>query len=146
MGQPRPLFVYFRSFQTQHYRKNYRLQRDSNSDLRSRRQARWPLDHHHDPKIINFCSPFSTTLTTPPSTPSTKWTRRPSLQSSSSRTRKRRRKRKRRRTSRTKAATTFETTATAKTTSTKTSRRRSTITTSGTRSAKLFALADGSTN
>ena len=47
MGPPRPLFVYFRSFQTQIVQKNYRLQRDSNSDRRSRRRARWPLDHHH---------------------------------------------------------------------------------------------------
>ena len=34
VGQPRPLFVYFR-------------QRDSNSDRWSRRRACWPLDHHH---------------------------------------------------------------------------------------------------
>ena len=47
MRQPRHLFVYFRSFQTQIYRKNFRLQRDLNLDCRSRRQARWPLDHHH---------------------------------------------------------------------------------------------------
>ena len=40
VGQPRPLFVYFRSFQTQYYRKNFRLQRDSNSDHRSSRRAR----------------------------------------------------------------------------------------------------------
>ena len=45
MGQARPLIVYFRSFQTQYYRKNWRLQRDSNSDRRSSRRARWPLDH-----------------------------------------------------------------------------------------------------
>ena len=38
--QPRHLFVYFRSFQTQCYRKNFRLQRDTNWDRRSRRQAR----------------------------------------------------------------------------------------------------------
>ena len=40
MGQPRPLFVYFRSFQQQFYRKNCRFQRESNSDCRSRRRAR----------------------------------------------------------------------------------------------------------
>ena len=49
MGQPRPLFVYFRSFQAQILQKNCRRQRDSNSDRRSRRQTRWPLDHHHCP-------------------------------------------------------------------------------------------------
>ena len=52
LGQPRPLFVYFRSFQQQFYRKNCRLQRESNSDRWSRRRARWPLDHHHSPKQI----------------------------------------------------------------------------------------------
>ena len=48
MGQPRPLFVYFRSFRarTNFTEKNCRHQRDS--DRRSGRQARWPLDHHHD--------------------------------------------------------------------------------------------------
>ena len=54
VGQPRPLFVYFRSFQTQYYRKNFRLQRDSNSDHRSSRRARWPLDHHHGPSGVEL--------------------------------------------------------------------------------------------
>ena len=40
-------FVYFRSFQIQFVQNNCRRQRDSNSDRRSRRRARWPLDHHH---------------------------------------------------------------------------------------------------
>ena len=31
-----------------------RRQRDSNSDSRSRRQARWPLDHHHGLAVNNF--------------------------------------------------------------------------------------------
>ena len=39
MDQPRPLFVYFRSFQTQILQKNCRFQSDSNLDRRSRRQA-----------------------------------------------------------------------------------------------------------
>ena len=39
-------YVYFRSFQTTFYTKNY-LQRDSNFDHQSRRGARWPLDHHY---------------------------------------------------------------------------------------------------
>ena len=42
---------YFRSFQTQILQKICSLQRDSNSDRRSRRQARWPFDHHHGPWI-----------------------------------------------------------------------------------------------
>ena len=48
---PASLFVYFRSFQTQILHKNSSLQRDSNSDRRSRRRARWPLDHHHGPTL-----------------------------------------------------------------------------------------------
>ena len=39
VGQPQSLFVYFRSFQTQFYRQNFMVQRDSNSDCQSRRQA-----------------------------------------------------------------------------------------------------------
>ena len=31
------------------YRRNYRLQRDSNSDRQSRRRAHWPLDHPYGP-------------------------------------------------------------------------------------------------
>ena len=46
--------VYFRSFQTQFYRKNCRLQQDSNLDRQSRRQARWPLDHHHGPTYLSL--------------------------------------------------------------------------------------------
>ena len=38
---PASFFVYFRLF------IHFRSQRDSNSDRRSRRQERWPLDHHH---------------------------------------------------------------------------------------------------
>ena len=49
MGQSQPLFVYFVLFKHKFYRKNCRRQQDSNSDLWSRRRARWPLDHHHGP-------------------------------------------------------------------------------------------------
>ena len=42
MDQPRPLFVYFRSF----VQKNFVLQRGFNSGRQSRRRACWPLDHH----------------------------------------------------------------------------------------------------
>ena len=45
MDQPRPLFVYFRPWQSPFYRWSCRLQQHSNSDRRSRRGARWPLDH-----------------------------------------------------------------------------------------------------
>ena len=34
-------------FKHKFYRKNCRLQRDSNSDHHRRWQARWPLNHHH---------------------------------------------------------------------------------------------------
>ena len=57
MGQPRPLF-YFVLFKRKFYRKNCRLQRDSNSDCRSARQAHWPLDHHHIAGKYNFIIPF----------------------------------------------------------------------------------------
>ena len=40
------LFI-FVHFKHKFYRKNCRRQQDSNSDRRSSRQARWPLDHHH---------------------------------------------------------------------------------------------------
>ena len=49
MGQSQPLFVYFVLFKHKFYRKNCRRQQDSNSDRRSRRRVRWPLDHHHGP-------------------------------------------------------------------------------------------------
>ena len=42
--------------------KNCRLQRDSNSNCRSRRQARWTLDHHHVPirfKSLQVISTFA---------------------------------------------------------------------------------------
>ena len=42
MGQPRPLFRLFLLF------SNTRLQWGSNSDRWRRRQACWPLDHHHE--------------------------------------------------------------------------------------------------
>ena len=44
MGPPRPLFVYFRSFQTQIVQKKLEA---SNSDCQSISRARWPHDHHH---------------------------------------------------------------------------------------------------
>ena len=40
------LFI-FVLFKHTFYRKNCRLQRDSNLDRWNRRQERWPLDHHH---------------------------------------------------------------------------------------------------
>ena len=36
-----------------------KLQRDSNSDRRSRRWAHWPLDHHRGPIITNFSPEIS---------------------------------------------------------------------------------------
>ena len=54
MGLPRPLFVYFCSFQTQILQKNCRHQRDLISNRQSRRRVRWPLDHHHCPmELLN---------------------------------------------------------------------------------------------
>ena len=57
MGQPRSLFVYFHSFQTQFIqKKTVSIQRGSNADRQRRRRARWPLDHHHGPpdaKLLN---------------------------------------------------------------------------------------------
>ena len=48
MGLPRSLFcLFFVLFKHKFYRKNCRCQQDSNSESRSRRRARWPLDHHH---------------------------------------------------------------------------------------------------
>ena len=49
MGQPRPLFCLFSCFSITILQKKCRPQRDSNSDCRSSRRARWPLDHHHGP-------------------------------------------------------------------------------------------------
>ena len=49
-------FVYFRSFQPQ---KNCRRQWDSNSDRRSRMQARLPLDHHCPKSKCSLCELFS---------------------------------------------------------------------------------------
>ena len=52
MGQPRPLFDYFHSFQTTFYRKtNCMFQQDRNSGCHNIRHARWPLDYRHGPKI-----------------------------------------------------------------------------------------------
>ena len=42
------LFI-FVLFKHNFYRKKISLRLDSNSDRRSRRQAGWPLDHHHGP-------------------------------------------------------------------------------------------------
>ena len=52
MGQPRPLFGLFSSFRTENLSSQY----DSNSDHRSRRQERWPLDHHHGPNLSSLPS------------------------------------------------------------------------------------------
>ena len=51
MGQPRPPFRLFSSFRTVNLLSS---QQDSNSDRRSRRQERWPLDHHHGPNILSI--------------------------------------------------------------------------------------------
>ena len=42
-------FCLFSFFSTTILQKNCRLQRESNSDRRSKRRASWPLDHHHGP-------------------------------------------------------------------------------------------------
>ena len=55
MDLPRPLFCLFSFFSITILQKNCRPQRDSNSDHRSRRRARWPLDHHHGP-LLNILS------------------------------------------------------------------------------------------
>ena len=47
MGQPQLLFVYFRSFQTQIYRKTTGFRGIWTRIVR--RQACWPLNHHHGP-------------------------------------------------------------------------------------------------
>ena len=52
IGWSRPLFVYFRTFQIQFYRKILDFS-GIRTQIISRRQARWPLDHHHGP-ICNY--------------------------------------------------------------------------------------------
>ena len=52
------IFMYLK-WRHNFYRKNYRRQWDSNSDWRIRRQARWPLDHHHGSLITIFADYFS---------------------------------------------------------------------------------------
>ena len=57
MDQTRPLFVYFRSFQTIYRIKTVDFSGKSNSDLWSRRRVRWPLEphrHHHCPSKIFY--------------------------------------------------------------------------------------------
>ena len=58
MGQPRPLFVYFHSFQT-----IYRIKTVYFSGIRTRkrRRSRWPLDHHHCLFNLSFDSNFAWT-------------------------------------------------------------------------------------
>ena len=51
MGQPRPLFVNFCSFQTHILPKKLQVSREWNSDHWNRRQASLPLDHHHGPTV-----------------------------------------------------------------------------------------------
>ena len=46
------LFSFFSN--TNFTEKNCRRQQDSNPDRQSRRRARWPLDHHHDPFFTMF--------------------------------------------------------------------------------------------
>ena len=48
-GQTPASFCLYSFFSNTNYTKNCRLQRDLNSDWRSRRRGRWPLDHHHGP-------------------------------------------------------------------------------------------------
>ena len=45
----RLFLVIFVLFKRKFYRTNLRLQRYSNLDHQCKRQARWPLDHHHGP-------------------------------------------------------------------------------------------------
>ena len=47
------LFI-FVLFKYKFYRKNCRREQYSNSDHRSRRRARWPLDHHHCCKYFMY--------------------------------------------------------------------------------------------
>ena len=47
-------FCLFSFLSTTILQKNCRPQRDSNSDRRSRRWARWPLDHHHGPNLFVY--------------------------------------------------------------------------------------------
>ena len=49
LNGPTPSFLSFSLDLTTRFQKNWKLQRDSNSDRWSRRRARWPLDHHHGP-------------------------------------------------------------------------------------------------
>ena len=46
-------FCLFSFFSNKTLQKKCRLQRDSNSDRLSIRQAGWPLDHHHRPSTCN---------------------------------------------------------------------------------------------
>ena len=69
MGRSRPLFPVFSSFWTE----NLSSQQDLNSYCWSRRQERWPLDHHYSPRKWYFgcnfpffhfqCSNWSSPLT-----------------------------------------------------------------------------------
>ena len=52
------LFI-FVLFKYKLYRKNCTRQRDSNSGRQSRRQARLPLDHHHDPQPRHWFSLYN---------------------------------------------------------------------------------------
>ena len=64
MDQPKPLFHLFMSFRTE----NSSSQRDSNLDHWSRRQERWPLDHHRNPQETTFhCRSFKSRLLNPES-------------------------------------------------------------------------------
>ena len=53
-SQEKNFFFFFVLFKHKLYRKNCRLQWDSNSDRRNKRRARWPLDHHHHQKRRNL--------------------------------------------------------------------------------------------
>ena len=57
-ANPGLFFCLFSFFSITILQKNCRSQRDSNSDRRSWRWARWPLDHHHGPiKVQTFFFP-----------------------------------------------------------------------------------------
>ena len=55
-ANPGLVLLIFVLFKHQFYRKNCRLQQDSNSDRRSRRLARWQIDHCHGASYPHLCS------------------------------------------------------------------------------------------
>ena len=49
-------FCLFSFFSDNLQTKNWRLQLDSNLDRQKWRRARWPLDHHHGPRLLLCCN------------------------------------------------------------------------------------------